>query len=160
MDKNTMNRYNMKSLIIAVLSLLAISCQHNSFSNLEYLEGTWKVEDKESYEVWERVSTSELKGYSYKLIDEEKKISETLQIVIENGSIVYRATVPNQNEGATVSFTLNESIDSCFSFENKKHDFPQKIQYKKFSEQEIHINVLGEDNKGFSFSMVKEETID
>ena len=74
---------------------------------------------------------------------------------MENNTIVYLATVTDQNEGSRVGFVLNEAIDSCFSFENIEHDFPKKIQYKKISDQELHINVLGEDDKGFSLIMKK-----
>lgn len=150
------NRYNMRNLIILIFSLFAISCQQNKISDLECIEGEWKVEGKEKYEVWERVSNSELKGNGYKIKDEKRVITEKVSIKEENGSIVYRATVADQNEGATIGFVLNELVDSCFSFENMDHDFPKKIQYKKISDQELHIKVLGEGDKGFSFVMKKE----
>ena len=143
----------MRNLVIAILSLFAISCQQNKISDLEFLKGEWKVEGKEKYEVWERVSNSELKGYGYKIKDEKKIITENVSIKLENNTIVYCATVPDQNEGATIGFVLNEAVDSCISFENLVHDFPKKIQYKKTSNQELHINVLGENDKGFSFVM-------
>ncbi|BAX79015.1 hypothetical protein ALGA_0625 [Labilibaculum antarcticum] len=106
--------------------------------------------------MWERVGSSELTGFAYKLVDGQKNITETLRIKIEGGSIVYQATVPDQNEGVSVSFVLNESDNSCFSFENKKHDFPKKNQYKKVTKTKLEIQVLGDQDKGFSFVQKKE----
>ncbi|WP_317044271.1 DUF6265 family protein [Labilibaculum antarcticum] len=135
---------------------MCICCTSNELSKLYFLEGTWKVEGKEKFEVWERVGSSELTGFAYKLVDGQKNITETLRIKIEGGSIVYQATVPDQNEGVSVSFVLNESDNSCFSFENKKHDFPKKNQYKKVTKTKLEIQVLGDQDKGFSFVQKKE----
>lgn len=57
---------------------------------------------------------------------EQKKITETLKIERENNIWVYTATVLNQNDGKGIRFTLNEYIDSMYSFENSAHDFPKK----------------------------------
>jgi len=72
--------------------------------------------------------------------------------------IIYEATVPNQNDGETIQFTLNTEIKLYFSFENDKHDFPKKIQYKKISDNEIEVAVLGDNGKGFSYTQFKQKT--
>ncbi len=146
----------MKVLVILCLCLIGISCSQNELAELYFLEGIWKIEGKEKYEVWKRVSNSELTGFGYKLVEGEKNITETIRIKLENGLIVYQATVPDQNDGAPVSFFLNESNNTCFSFENKEHDFPKKIQYKKVTDTELEVHVLGDQDKGFSFIQKKE----
>jgi hypothetical protein len=146
----------MKARSVFLLSLICICCSQNELTKLYFLEGTWKVEGKEKYEVWERVGNTELTGYAYKLVDGQKKITETLRIKVEDGSIIYQATVPDQNKGVTVSFVLNETDNSCFSFENKTHDFPKKIQYKNVTNTELEIQVLGDQDKGFSFIQKRE----
>ena len=75
-----------------------------------------------------------------------------------NHQLSGRATVPDQNEGRTIQFTLNTEIKSYFSFENEKHDFPKKIQYKKITDDEIEITVLGDNGKGFSYTQLKQKT--
>lgn len=146
----------MKVINVFLLSLICICCSTNELSKFYFMEGTWKVEGKEKYEVWERAGNSEITGFAYKLVDGQKNITETLCIKVEDGSIVYQASVPDQNEGVSVSFVLNESDNSCFSFENKKHDFPKKIQYKKVTNTELEIHVFGDQDKGFSFIQKKE----
>jgi hypothetical protein len=122
---------------------------------LDFLVGTWKMEDKETYEVWEKEGNT-FKGHVYKLIKGEKHITETLEIKFIEGNIIYSPTVPDQNDGKAIPFRHNRSIKDLISFENKAHDFPKKIQYKVISDTRIHISVLGEDEEGFSYYMVKQ----
>lgn len=127
-----------------------------NLNELEFSIGTWKVENKENYEVWNKLSPVEFSGEVYKLIDNSKNISETLTLKIVENKIVYQATVPSQNDGKTIDFNLNTLIKITFSFENLQHDFPKKIQYKKIDQNKIFIQVLGEDDKGFSYFMNRE----
>jgi hypothetical protein len=147
----------MRLLVFLSLFALLSSCgTKTEDTSLDFLTGTWKRENMERYEVWEQVSPQELKGYSYKLENGEKIITETLVIRKDKGQFVYEATVPDQNEGKTVPFTLNPAIDSLLSFENASHDFPKKIQYQLLEEGKIKVMVWGEDNKGFSFIQLRQ----
>lgn len=122
-----------------------------------FLIGTWKIDGKEQFESWEKDSNNELIGYSYKVNENQKNILETISIKMINNQMIYEATVPNQNEGQTIQFVQNHEIEAYFSFENLNHDFPKKIQYHKISEDEIKINVLGEDDSGFSYMLIRQE---
>ncbi|MDW3193062.1 MAG: DUF6265 family protein [Cytophagales bacterium] len=124
--------------------------------NIDVLEGTWQVEGRASYEVWEKEGSG-LKGYAYKMKDGQQVIKETLKIVWEEDVAVYYATVPNQNQGAATPFMLNSAEKSMLSFENPAHDFPVKIRYKPGSETRLFVEVLGADGKGFSYYMDKVE---
>lgn len=146
----------MKNLAILILSIITTSCSTSKIEKLEFLEGTWQIEGKEQFEVWEQ-NGEELKGYGYNIKENHKQISETLAIKMVNGKVVYQATVANQKEEATVSFQLNDTINDYYSFENAKHDFPNKIQYYKLSENKVKVKVLGDENKGFSFEMNRVE---
>ncbi len=111
-----------------ILNLLFITCQQiYSMGDLHFLEGTWKVEGKEQYEIWE-INDNVLSGYMQIISSGVKKKQEILTIKTIENQIVYEATVPDQNEGKTVRFTLNREIKNYFSFENPEHDFPKKIQ--------------------------------
>jgi hypothetical protein len=118
--------------------------------------GTWKMDGKEQYEVWETTKNKELRGYSYKINDNQKTITETLSIKKIENNIIYEATVPDQNEGRTIQFTLNNEILEYLSFENINHDFPKKIQYKRINDDEIEVTVLGDEGKGFSYTQLKQ----
>ena len=120
--------------------------------------GTWKVDGEDLYEVWESSKSKELIGYSYSLDNNEKSLTETLSIKEIDNQTFYKATVPDQNDGKTIRFTLNNEIKAYLSFENIEHDFPKKIQYKRISDNEIEVTVLGDKGKGFSYSQFKQTT--
>jgi hypothetical protein len=136
---------------------LLFSCSENKLSSVDFIIGTWKMEGKEQYENWELSNDKELIGYSYKFNDNQKIITETLSIKIIENNIIYEATVPDQNEGNTIPFTLNNGIKEYLSFENIEHDFPKKIQYKRIADDEIEVTVLGDEGKGFSYKQLKQK---
>lgn len=119
-----------------------------------FLEGAWKMENRESYEYWSKLSDNNFKGFSYQMKNGEMKVSEYLDISIKEGNVVYTATVINQNQGQGVSFTLTPS-DSAFVFENPEHDFPKKIVYKPLNENSIQVSVSDGGKKGFTYILNK-----
>jgi hypothetical protein len=121
----------------------------------DFLQGTWKMENKDAYEHWDRLNDNSLKGFSYQLKNGQITVSEYLDISRINGEITYTATVLHQNQGKGVSFKLTKS-DSTFSFENPDHDFPAKIIYQKLNDSEIFVKVTDENLKGFSYRMHKQ----
>ncbi len=123
----------------------------------EFFIGTWKVENEDTYEEWEMVNASEYAGSSYKIKDGKKVVSENLTLRSSEKSVIYTATVLNQNQGKGIEFTLNQINENIFSFENLNHDFPKKIIYEKITDRHIYVQVLGNENKGFSFDMFKEK---
>ncbi|MDU8887081.1 DUF6265 family protein [Yeosuana sp. MJ-SS3] len=145
-----------------ILNLLFFALSFNlclaqqDLSQLEFLIGTWQVEGKQNFEYWEKVSETEFIGKGYKIRDGVTRISETLELKVNDNNITFIATVPDQNEGQSIPFTLSASLDNLWSFENQNHDFPKKIQYQLLEGGKIKVNVLGENDKGFSFYFIKQ----
>ena len=145
-------------LIISLFILTIInSCATSKHSLFKYMEGTWKIEGREKYEVWRMNNDRNiLTGEVYNFKDKDKKVLETLVIRLDGESIVYEATVPDQNAGRTIPFILNTQEESCYSFENMNHDFPNKIQYRIIDNERVEVTVMGKDGKGFSYIQVKQ----
>jgi uncharacterized protein YciI len=144
-----MNKY------LTILILL-VSCLASAQSNFpDFLHGTWKMENKEVYEHWDRINENSLKGFSYKVENGQISISEYIDIVRVGKDIIYTATVLNQNQGKGVNFKLIKT-DNAYAFENPKHDFPKKITYKKISEIEVFVEVSDGKQKGFAYKMAKQ----
>jgi len=120
-----------------------------------FLQGTWKVENKEQYEHWDKLNESSLKGFSYTLNNGQMSISEYLDISEINTEITYTATVLRQNQGEGIRFTLSNT-DSTFTFENAHHDFPKNIIYQKLSDNELYVQVTDGMQKGFAYKMQKQ----
>ena len=140
-----------------IINILFLTFQQNTnLSDFEFLKGEWKAEGKETYEFWMLNKNGNLRGNTYDIINGQKEIKEILGLKLKNNKIVYQATVPDQNEGKIVSFTLNTNVKNCFSFENAQHDFPKKIQYEKISENEILIRIMGDKEEGFSYKLIRQ----
>ena len=146
----------MKTNLFIIFFLFVLLCYaQKDLSQLEFLIDTWQVEGKQNFESWKKENDTVFIGLGYKIKDSISTVTETLKLQVVKDNIVYTATVPNQNEGEAIPFTLNTSRHDLFSFENPDHDFPKKIQYQLTSEGKIMVNVLGENDKGFSFYFIK-----
>lgn len=113
------------------------------------------MENKENYENWKAVNDSLLEGSAYKMKAGQKVTTEYFSIKARTGKIIYQAIVPDQNNGKAVDFELNENLKNKYSFENLSHDFPKKIQYTRLNDTTIFVEVLGANDKGFSYKMMK-----
>ncbi len=129
-----------------------------SLKNLHFLEGKWKIENKENYESWKINADCSLEGKVFRIRAEKEITTETLLIKIVDKNVTYHAKVIGQNNEQTVEFVLNTTTKDKFSFENLTHDFPKKIQYTKLDEDTLFVEVLGENDKGFSYKMMKQKS--
>ncbi len=143
--------------IISLLTLFTIFSftPKEETPKLAFLQGTWKMEAKENYETWEAVNDQELKGSSYKIRGDKKITTEYLFIKISGDKATYTAVVIGQNNGQPVDFVLNKEVKNKFSFENLTHDFPKKIQYTVVDDKTLFVEVLGDNDQGFSYRMLK-----
>lgn len=145
-------------LSFTVIALL--SCTPGpEIPSVDFLVGSWKVDEKEQFEVWEKNADNYFEGYAYVIdrttpLEPQEVITETLVIKIEEGELIYEATVHSQNGGEGIKFTHNPEVKDRLSFENLNHDFPQKIQYEKPKNGKMHVWVLGPNDEGFDYDMI------
>jgi uncharacterized protein YciI len=140
-------------LTLLILSTVELTVAQSSYP--DFLQGTWKMENKEVYEHWDILNENTLKGFSYKLKDGQMFVSEYLEITKVNNEVIYTATVLQQNQGKGVNFKLTIT-DSAFTFENPNHDFPKKIIYQNLNDTEIFVQVSDGKQKGFAYKMQKQ----
>lgn len=147
----------MKTIIglLTIFTLFSFS-EKQEAPKLSFLEGLWKSEAQGNYETWQVVNDNELKGSSYQMKNGKKITSEYLSIKTEGGKTTYTAIVIGQNNGLPVDFVLNTAVKGKLSFENLNHDFPKKIQYTKLDDRTFFVEVLGDNDQGFSYRMVKQ----
>ncbi|MBK9339071.1 MAG: hypothetical protein IPM98_22050 [Lewinellaceae bacterium] len=136
----------MKHLFSFVLLLAAgVLPAQGPWEGLQRLPGTWKQFGKTVFEKWESAAPDVLLGEGYTLTaDGEKRTGEYLRIVRQSdGGIVYQATVPGQNDGATIDFPLTFFTASSWTFENPAHDFPQTIEYWLQDNETLRATISG-----------------
>jgi len=146
----------MKNRITIILLCLSVSVSIGQTIDT-YLPGIWKVKGKETYEKWESKAVNLITGYGYRKSGEVESITEKLKLVKDGECWSYEATVGNQNNGKPVVFEQNCENEGKWVFENLDHDFPKKIIYTPVSENKMLVEVLGDEDKGFSFYMYKVE---
>lgn len=147
----------MKKSIIVWLSLFCIVLSKSVSAQSPFptfLQGTWKVVNKDSYEHWGWVSDSELKGMSYAIKNGQKIISEYLKIRKLGNKVIYSALVIGQNNGKEIDFESSYQ-DSTYSFSNVAHDFPKHIRYTRLEGDRLHISVEGKSGQGHAFDVHK-----
>jgi hypothetical protein len=141
-----MKKFNLLFLICCV-GMLSSCAKKNQIINFKdadpaMLLGLWYDEEKKVYEEWFRVNEIMYRGSSYKLTAKaEKKVLENIRMFKIKDTWVYEPTVPNQNEGKPIVFTYVPDPVFGLRFENREHDFPQLITYKKIDANHIIAEV-------------------
>lgn len=140
-----------KPLLIGTVLILA-SCQEKSENKYEKLEkmnwlvGQWENTTPEGLltETWTKVNDSTFSGQTYFIKNEKDTVhSESIVLTQSKGEVIYRPTVKGQNNDEPVDFKLTSEVENSFTFENPKHDYPQKIVYKKVNDTSLIATISG-----------------
>lgn len=115
---------------------------------MDWIEGDWEnISDSSGfYESWIKINDSIFRGEAFVIAGGETVFSEKISIERKGNDIFYLANVSDQNDGTTVPFKLVSFSETGLVFENKEHDFPNKITYKKISENSIEAKIEGTSN--------------
>jgi hypothetical protein len=134
----------MKTIVLILISTLYF--QNSSI--FTSLPGTWQMKMPEGilYETWTSTGENKLSGTAYMLKGADSSVFERTSLSVIDKEIYYTAVVANQNNGQPVRFKLANTIGKYFVFENKAHDFPQRVIYEFVSADSIHARIEGKKN--------------
>ncbi len=148
----SMRSYFLVLLIIAAIHKHAAS-QESKYSKEDFLPlyelaGTWKMETPKGsiYEQWNRQDSYKLSGKSYKLKNTDTMVLEKIELTFNSGNIFYTPSVSDQNNQRPIPFQLVSASNNKFTFENKEHDYPQRIIYHLVSKDSVHARIEGIKN--------------
>lgn len=134
----------------------------NDFKVLLGLEGLWKMETSRGaiYEEWQAKTNSKMTGRSYRINNTDTVVMERIELYLEGNDIIYSPVVSNQNNQQAITFRLISITDGRYVFENKAHDFPQRVIYKIVSKDTVNARIEGirngqERGSDFRYSRVK-----
>jgi len=152
-----MNHFIKLIILLVITSQFGLS-QDDSIQKL--FPGKWKMEnDKEEiYEEWTFSSETELIGKSLSVEAGNEFVSEKLFLKKFGEQWAYVAVPEKQN---ITLFALVDYTPKKFVFENKEHDFPQKIIYEFHKDGKMTASIEGDVNgemkrKEFSFIIVED----
>lgn len=135
---------------MAAVSIIA--CQNKSEKNFDELEkmswlvGEWENKMPEGIltETWTKSNDSTFIGKTLFINEKDTLHSEEIVLTQKGETLLYIPTVKGQNDNKPVEFKMTESkTENEFAFENPKHDYPQKIVYKKVSDTNLVATISG-----------------
>lgn len=141
---------------ILTLVLLLISgfgfnsvAQNKSFKKLAFVIGQWEMKTSKGriIEIWTKNPDNNLSGGSYRINAKgDSLLTETLVIKNIGKDTFYCSSVTGQNAGGEVCFKLISKDNNTYVFENKEHDFPQRIIYQNQGKNNLLAWIEGELN--------------
>ncbi len=148
-------------LIISLLLLIQISNAQESnkqkFKKLEWLTAKWirtnSIAGHSGYETWSKVSDLKLSGKGVTLKGNEVIFTENLELIVNGIDIFY--VVRLTGEKKPVYFKLTLLNNNGFTCENRAHDFPKKITYKR-SGKYVKAVISG-NGKSIDYIFVREK---
>lgn len=122
------------------------SFTRDNFRGLDKLVGTWRTERKSGvlYERWQKKSDDQFDGKSFKIVNADTIVLEKVRLAKEGARIVYAVRVDGENDGKETLFYLKEIKGDDYIFEDKEHDFPQRVVYNMQPGNALHAYIEGE----------------
>ncbi|NBL65260.1 hypothetical protein GV828_08640 [Flavobacterium sp. NST-5] len=116
-----------------------------ALTNVEWLLGRWENNSPEGNlsEIWKKENDSTLLGESYFVIKNDTVFGEKVKLFQSGTQLVYEVNVANQNDGKAVAFESTFFNNKTAIFENKNHDYPNKIIYNKVSDDSLVVTISG-----------------
>ncbi|RMA58010.1 DUF6265 family protein [Ulvibacter antarcticus] len=115
---------------------------------MQWLLGDWENETTQEYskESWKKENDSTYTAFSYTQVGKDTVFAEQV-ILQQNGeTLAFTAVAYDQNDDKPVTFTMIPSKVGQFTFENKNHDFPERINYTNPVKDSIHAWIEGKVN--------------
>lgn len=135
-----------KLIILFVIASQFVLPQDDSIQKL--FPGKWKMEVENTlvYEEWTVINDSELMAKSFTIENADTSISETIHLKKFSDNWAYVAIPINQS---ITLFSLTDFTNKKFIFENKEHDFPQRISYEFHKDGKMTASIEGDVNGEF-----------
>ena len=125
----------MRITICITLFLLIYSFTYAQKANqLSWLMGTWKMNagSGQVIEQWKQLNDSTFQGKSlFVKAPGDSVLQESIELSLRKGEWSYNPTVVDQNDRLPVKFRIIFIGKGEFICENRVHDFPQRIAYRR-----------------------------
>lgn len=146
----------MRTIIVAVLlASAAVPAQEGSVADLSWMSGCWRqdAEGRLVDEMWMAPAGDALIGMSRTVSQGRAVAHEFMQIRRDGQRLVFIARPSGQAEA---TFTLLKMGPREVRFENPAHDFPQRVIYRRKSDDVLIGRIEGTENghaRGVDFPM-------
>lgn len=112
---------------------------------LDFFLGDWQniSGNGKFYESWKKINDTLYSGNSFMIIGDDTTFSEFITLELRNNELFYIPAVSSQNNNEAIAFKLVKNTNNEFVFENKAHDFPQRIIYTKTVSDSLIARIEG-----------------
>lgn len=141
---------------IILVSLLGFGhSSAQSSTAFAWLEGTWKNRNRAAYEVWTKGKGDVLfHGLSYKIsAKSDTVITEEIKFIREGEKFLYIPDVAGDQ--GPIRFIVTDFSSNGFVAENPAHDFPKKIIYRYFKDENQLKATISGNGKSIDFNFEK-----
>lgn len=158
----------MKGIGFIILLFGLVSCQNKSdkkeytqLDKMNWIIGNWEnnLPEGKLTETWTKANDSTYHAVTLLIKEKDTLHYETVVLAQKGETLLYSPTVKGQNDEQPVNFKLTETkTENEFVFENPKHDYPQKIVYKKVNNNQLVATISGKQQgklSSESYSMQK-----
>jgi hypothetical protein len=131
---------------VLAMSIMTSAINAQSIDGLSWLSGCWALENAEAgtIESWLAPAGGMLLGVSRTVKSGKTVAYEFMQIhALANGTLAFTAKPSNQSEA---TFTLLRAGQREVVFENKTHDFPQRVGYRLVGPDALMARIEGTRN--------------
>jgi len=143
--------------LLLILLTLPADASEPSLATLSWLSGCWASVDGEqgSGEHWTNPAGESMLGVSRTVRDGKTVAFEFMRIAKDGNRILFVASPSGQQ---TATFVLSSQSSEAVVFTNPKHDFPQKVMYRKKSPDMLIGRIEGTVNgekRSVEFPMIR-----
>lgn len=136
---------NKLSISLALLLWIGLfyACQPKAPAE-QFLHGSWVCEMEDQsfvYEIWNQDAPHLYTGQSFAFRKDKLLYQENMKVEFKDDTWWFAAQVSNQNEGSTIQFEAKQGLENHFIFENSKHDYPQRIEYKLNKNGNLQVSI-------------------
>ncbi|MFV8356006.1 DUF6265 family protein [Flavobacterium sp. XS1P32] len=137
------------TILFIVVTLMVTSCQKsekvNKITEASWLLGNWESKSDEGTltESWSKVNDSTFQATSYFIKEKDTIHFESITLQQKGEVLVYSATIIGQNNDKAVAFKQTNETPQQLTFENLKHDYPQKITYAHKTTADLTVKISG-----------------
>ena len=99
---------------------------------LKNFTGHWKldIDTVKRFEEWKLTGSNHLKGWHYKIQQQDTIPMEFLEIRKVNGKWAYVVRAAGESQEKEVLFFLTKVKDGAYYFENRANEYPKRIVYE------------------------------
>jgi hypothetical protein len=156
-----MNKLIFGGVLLLVISCNSVSVKENKINEsksvlskikqMDWIIGNWEniTKDGSLYEIWTKTNDTIYSGRSFMIAYNDTVFSESISLELRKNELFYIPTVSDQNNTQPINFKFISIENNEIIFENKEHDFPQRIIYKNPESDSLYARVEGNDNGKF-----------